>query len=516
MSIHEYDSDSELGGHIDQAVQREVEVAINPTAEQWKEFLKIKELESVNARKAHEDSMEMLREQLREEKRLETSQRNQYFRNTHQSMLEKIAELVQVTSASDDNGGVQLLPHNVKFTRVLDQLVKKNIKKYSPRDQNVDAWIASIMDEVKNISMAKHLNVKDLTDTEKVQLISTKLPHDVKAQLEAFCIREETDIDHVSFPKFRELLMKHCGISVPPVISLMKMFGPERYVKPKEALMVEHVLGFNDRLPSCLQPSDDVEELKKFRDLVQRTSFYASIGDAEIRKSLIEIPDDKATYAEFTKVAIQRAEQLKNNESSQKVVKKIENLQDEAVASVLRVENHHYKGNQKSQRGYHRGSRGRGYHRGGRGGSYVNKDYSTYTCNYCKQVGHIMAKCPKKAQADASAGGSGSVPTRSVDIDLSSHFASSLPNVLCVNVSDNNKNYCERINMSLILNEHLQVLFEFDTAAGVSIIPKAYMESFAPDKHPIMQNCSVKLDLANGQSAEVVGAVYLDKAASDK
>ena len=275
----------------------------------------------------------------------------------------------------------------------------------------------------------------------------------------------------------------------------MKIFGPERYVKPKEALMVEHVLGFHDKLPSCLQPRDDLDELKKFRDLVQRTAFYASVDDAEVRKSLIEISEEKATYSEFTKVAIERSEQLKNNESSQKVVKKIENLQDEAVASVARADHFHFRGNQKPQRG--RGGRGRGSQRGGRGGAH--KDYSTYQCFICKQVGHIQFKCPNNQKVESSASGLGSVPTRSVDIDLASHFAASLPNVCCVDISNNSlKNYCERINMSLILNGHLQVLFEFDTAAGVTTIPKIYLESFAPRKRPILEHCDIKLDLENG------------------
>ena len=427
--------------------------------------------------------------------------------------MEKISELVEATVTSEEGGGASL-PHNMKFNKVLDQFVRKtSVKKYSPRDQNVDGWLSSVMDEVRNIAMTKHLNMSDLTDKQKVQLVSVKLSHEVKAQIEVFCAREETDLDNVSYVKFRELLMKHCGLSVPPVISLMKMFGPERYVKPKEVLMVEHVLGFTDKLPSCLQPGDDIGELKKFRDLIQRTAFYASVGDAEIRKSLIEIPEDKATYSEFTKVAIERSEQLKNNESSQKVVKKIENQQDEAVASVARAEHFQSRGNQKPQRG--RGGRGRGSQRGGRGGA--NKDYSTYTCFICKQVGHIQFKCPNKPQVESSVNGSGSVATRSVDIDLANHFASSIPKVMCVNAFGNSSiNYCDRINISLILNGHLQLLFEFDTAAGVSILPKVYLESFAPGKRPILEHCDVKLDLANGQSAEIVGAVNVDVVASNR
>ena len=309
-------------------------------------------------------------------------------------------------------------------------------------------------------------------------------------------------LDDISYQKLRTMLMKHCGSSVPPVLSLMKLMGPERYVKPPDTLMVEHVLSFTNRLPACLQPGDNIEELKKLRDLVQRTVFYASIGEAEVRKSLIEIEETKQTYSEFTRVAIERDEQLLNNESSQKVVQKL-GMQDEAAALVLKAD----RKDQKFQKG--KQSKGKPENQKGRGYRY-KKDYSNYQCHNCEKWGHIIYNCPDLKKPDSSASGSGAVGTKKVDVDMESIVASSLPNVFLVSVNNCDVGYCERINMSLILNGHLQMLFEFDTAAGVSIIPKSYMKLFNPDKCPEVQPCDVELDLANGQSIAVVGTVQIE------
>ena len=84
--------------------------------------------------------------------------------NTQRELLDKISELIDATTSSDDRNLVSL-PNDIKFNKVLDQLVRKtSVKKYNPRDQNVDAWLSIVMDEVRNIAMTKHLNMGDLTD----------------------------------------------------------------------------------------------------------------------------------------------------------------------------------------------------------------------------------------------------------------------------------------------------------------------------------------------------------------
>ena len=68
----------------------------------------------------------------------------------------------------------------------------------------------------------------------------------------------------------------------------------------------------------------------------------------------------------------------------------------------------------------------------------------------------------------------------------------------------------DRIEMSLILNDNLQANFEFDTGAGVCIMPKAWLTLFTPEHRPVLQTCNVKLNLANGQLANITGSVHID------
>ena len=88
--------------------------------------------------------------------------------------------------------------------------------------------------------------------------------------------------------------------------------------------MLHHVLDFKDRLPSCMLPKEcECEPSKKFMDLMQRSAFFASIEEQEIRTALLKIPESPADYEEFTKVAIEKAELLKGNKSSSEALKKV-------------------------------------------------------------------------------------------------------------------------------------------------------------------------------------------------
>ena len=61
--------------------------------------------------------------------------------------------------------------------------------------------------------------------------------------------------------------------------------------------------------------------------------------------------------------------------------------------------------------------------------------------------------------------------------------------------------------MSLILNGKLQAMFEFDTGAGVCIIPKALFTLFKPEHRPELKHCNMRLQLANGQQSDITGTV---------
>ena len=97
-------------------------------------------------------------------------------------------------------------------------------------------------------------------------------------------------------------------MSVPHVTSIMKLFGPDRNRKAKDTQILHHILDYNNKLPTCMSPKHDLQPLIEFADLINRTAFFASIDEPEIRQALIKIPESKANMEEFTKVALETSE----------------------------------------------------------------------------------------------------------------------------------------------------------------------------------------------------------------
>ena len=186
------------------------------------------------------------------------------------------------------------------------------------------------------------------------------------------------------------------GKSIPPVNAVLNLFGPDRNMKQEDKTMVQHVLAFRQNLPTCLNVEETLGDLIKFKDLIIRSAFFASIPNEKVRNALIDIPRDTATYEEFTKVAIERAEQLIGYRTAGECLNKIQ--KDPAVAasadttSVLRA------GDYASNSG-HKQRRNRGGH--GKGGSNTYHDVpdhpgslSDVICHGCGARGHIRPNCP--------------------------------------------------------------------------------------------------------------------------
>ena len=463
-----------------------------------------------------------------------------------QNSNEEKKALMNALSKMSTSENVSFIPDANKIRRANYEKVVENFRKnqrvkdFNPLQKSAKDWIDSALYEISGLCSNYNLNESTLTDAERNEILRYKLPHTVQQELKVFCEREGKTFETVTFTRFKELLLKHCGITVPEVNVVLKYFGPDRNVKPKDVTMLKHVLTFKQNLHSCMNPANEKDDMKKFVDLIQRSAFCASLDDPEVQEALIEIPESTANLTKFTEVAIAKSDQLAGAKALKESLSKVQVPKQDSVASVLKVDNNRGRGN-GGYRHYGRGrGRGRGnnyyYNPASQGASGNNYYYNPASqgasgqtapktvnppapgrivCHGCGVEGHKRPQCPQKEYSGSypdNTGAAKHVPTRSVGIvePIGDSLTTSVFSASTHPVSRGG----DHIYMSLIINNDFQELFEFDTGAGACLIPKAWLDQFSPDKRPHLKPSNMQLDLANGQRANVTGVIHVDVATS--
>ena len=149
------------------------------------------------------------------------------------------------------------------FEKVLENFRKSSrVKEFNPLQYNAKDWIDSTNNEISMLCTHYGLDESTLLDKEKVQMVRFKLPHGVQSELLEYCKREpgEKTFETITYSRFSELLLKHCGASVPLVNVVMSYYGPDREIKPKDMSMLKHVLQFKQKLHSVMKPSTNDEK----------------------------------------------------------------------------------------------------------------------------------------------------------------------------------------------------------------------------------------------------------------
>ena len=90
-----------------------------------------------------------------------------------------------------------------------------HVEEFNPLQKSAKDWLNSTATEIWMLCSNYNLDESILTDPERIQILRNKLPHTVQGELEVFCEREKLTFMTVPFKRFKELLLKHCGITVP-------------------------------------------------------------------------------------------------------------------------------------------------------------------------------------------------------------------------------------------------------------------------------------------------------------
>ena len=132
-------------------------MAVSFTNEQWAEFMSHQEQKETvlvqliqdnakkqieAAEKRHEEEIEKREEDMKLAEARHKTEREQ--------LLSKFGEIFIVENGEEDASGVgqRLLNNYAKFVQLQTQFRKLTVRKYSPREQNVNAWLQTVFHAV--------------------------------------------------------------------------------------------------------------------------------------------------------------------------------------------------------------------------------------------------------------------------------------------------------------------------------------------------------------------------------
>ena len=84
-----------------------------------------------------------------------------------------------------------------------------------------------------------------------------------------------------------------------PVSEVLQQFGPNSYMKPSEMNVPKFTHLWQEQLPECMKPNNEIAELRKFADLIKRVLYCFCLKDQYLHKELNKLDEDDANFKKY-------------------------------------------------------------------------------------------------------------------------------------------------------------------------------------------------------------------------
>ena len=324
------------------------------------------------------------RDQVLQQQKVEHNELIKQHREFNERLLNRIAELEadspessSSTSRSSGGGGGSHAAHASRpLVRNPEDIIKEKylslyqnfqkctkLKDYKfSTQENIREWIKRLDMMINNLATAVDLKVTDISNTNYINLVRSKLDYSVITELDLRFVAHAPDPltwETVTKDQLYKLLIEHFGQHEPDVAAVLKCFSANRYKKGADISCRNFYSKWMDKLPLCLKPTSD-EEKDYFIDLIQRSLYYHALDDRYLEQKLSDIKESDQTLQAFHHESI-RAEAQREHYQSVTATSNV--LDSSNNVSVNKFEN--YTANKNWQHPRSRGSdRGAGHGRG--------------------------------------------------------------------------------------------------------------------------------------------------------
>ena len=142
-------------------------------------------------------------------------------------------------------------------------------------DISIKEWLTRFDQEVSTLKRMYNIT-DDLSRDECVELLKDRLEYQVIKRLDtAFAAKDPVwSWEEVTYDELKDIMKVEYGSKLHPVSKVLQQFGAKAYMKPSETSVSKFTHDWQEQLPECMNPSDTLEELRKFADLIKRSLYY--------------------------------------------------------------------------------------------------------------------------------------------------------------------------------------------------------------------------------------------------